>query len=360
MDERALQFRVGWMVLAALISAAILVAIFGNLPTLGYGGNTIYAQFSEAPDAASGTPVRKNGILIGRVTGIQFVKDDTAVRLTLSIYPDRTIYHDEVCRIVNSLLGVGGDTVVEFVRAPKAASATRPSPTAKPSRASSPPTPAARSPTWNRTLGDTMSRVQNASDALGRTFTRIDKLLSVNENRITTVIAEADDTFKILKKTLDHTDDIIGSEETREQFKKAITQLPDVLTKVSYTAQQLGDAMGTVRENLANLKGLTEPLGRRGTMLVERMTEGTDKLKQLMDEMLQFSHTLNGPDSSIGQLVNNPELAQHVCRAVKNVDELTRQLKPILDDARVFSDKIARHPEVLGVRGAVQRSPGIK
>ncbi len=36
------------------------------------------------------------------------------------------------------------------------------------------------------------------------------------------------------------------------------------------------------------------------------------------------------------------------------------QLKPILDDARVFSDKIARHPETLGVRGALQRNPGIK
>jgi phospholipid/cholesterol/gamma-HCH transport system substrate-binding protein len=47
-------------------------------------------------------------------------------------------------------------------------------------------------------------------------------------------------------------------------------------------------------------------------------------------------------------------------RAAKNIDELTRQLKPILDDARVFSDKIARHPESLGVRGVIDRKPGIK
>ena len=35
-------------------------------------------------------------------------------------------------------------------------------------------------------------------------------------------------------------------------------------------------------------------------------------------------------------------------------------LPPIVNDARVFTDKIARHPEVLGVRGAIKKSPGIK
>jgi phospholipid/cholesterol/gamma-HCH transport system substrate-binding protein len=43
-----------------------------------------------------------------------------------------------------------------------------------------------------------------------------------------------------------------------------------------------------------------------------------------------------------------------------NVNELTRRLEPILNDARVFSDKIARHPEVLGVRGAIAPQSGAK
>ena len=80
-----------------------------------------------------------------------------------------------------------------------------------------------------------------------------------------------------------------------------------------------------------------------------------------MDEMLAVQPDAEqSQQGSLGQLLNNPELYQHLNRAAKNIDELTRQLKPILDDARVFSDKIARHPETLGVRGAIQRSPGIK
>ena len=45
---------------------------------------------------------------------------------------------------------------------------------------------------------------------------------------------------------------------------------------------------------------------------------------------------------------------------MQNVQELSTQLRPILNDTRVFTDKIARHPETLGIRGAIQRSPGIK
>ena len=91
-------------------------------------------------------------------------------------------------------------------------------------------------------------------------------------------------------------------------------------------------------------------MGDNGETLVNGMIKGTEKLNLAMNEMLAFSKTLNSPTGTFGQLANDPDLAQHLCRVVKNVDELTRQLKPILDDARVFSDKIARHPEVLGVR----------
>ena len=47
-------------------------------------------------------------------------------------------------------------------------------------------------------------------------------------------------------------------------------------------------------------------------------------------------------------------------QAAQNVSKLTKDLRPIVDDVRVFTDKIARHPEQLGVRGALDRRPGLK
>jgi hypothetical protein len=35
-------------------------------------------------------------------------------------------------------------------------------------------------------------------------------------------------------------------------------------------------------------------------------------------------------------------------------------LKPIVDNAKTLTDKLARHPESLGIRGALKPSSGIK
>ena len=39
---------------------------------------------------------------------------------------------------------------------------------------------------------------------------------------------------------------------------------------------------------------------------------------------------------------------------------LLENLKPVVADLQVFSDKVARHPELLGVRGVVRGSDGSK
>ena len=64
-------------------------------------------------------------------------------------------------------------------------------------------------------------------------------------------------------------------------------------------------------------------------------------------------------EGSLGALLNDRQLYDRLNRAAKNIEEVSQQLKPIVDDARVFTDKIARHPGVI-VRDAVKPRVGIK
>jgi len=73
-----------------------------------------------------------------------------------------------------------------------------------------------------------------------------------------------------------------------------------------------------------------------------------------------FSKALNQSDGTLGKLVRDPKVYDDLAQASANVNRLTRELRPIVDDVRVFTDKIARHPEQLGVRGAIDRRPGVK
>ena len=70
MNERVMQFRVGVVVLATAIIAGILIVLFGDLPSLVQATYPLRMSFSDARGVADGTPVRKNGILVGRVSKV--------------------------------------------------------------------------------------------------------------------------------------------------------------------------------------------------------------------------------------------------------------------------------------------------
>ena len=78
-------------------------------------------------------------------------------------------------------------------------------------------------------------------------------------------------------------------------------------------------------------------------------------------EFQTFGKKINSNEGTIGQLVNSPDLYQNLNRAAENIEEMSRQLRPIVNDARVAIDKVARNPRMLGVQGALdRRSSGIK
>lgn len=75
-----MQFRVGVVVLGTLIITAILLVIFGKLPSLIPGRYyTIRVYFDYANGVDKDTPVRKSGVLIGRVTDVRLTDHEERV-----------------------------------------------------------------------------------------------------------------------------------------------------------------------------------------------------------------------------------------------------------------------------------------
>jgi phospholipid/cholesterol/gamma-HCH transport system substrate-binding protein len=77
-------------------------------------------------------------------------------------------------------------------------------------------------------------------------------------------------------------------------------------------------------------------------------------MEELVENLLLFSQTLNNRQGTLGKLLNESQLYDNLNAALDNVNRLTVELRPVLYNARLFTDKIARHPESLGVRGAIE------
>src|SRR5262249_28846358 len=122
MNDRVMQFRVGVMVVATVLITAILIFLFEGFPVIETK-YPIYIHFDAAPGVAVGTPVRESGILIGRVSHVQFAREidrnERGVVATSEVEGKYQIGRDEKARLDRSFLG---DSYIEFSPVPEAGS----------------------------------------------------------------------------------------------------------------------------------------------------------------------------------------------------------------------------------------------
>ena len=98
MDDDIKKFRVGMFVLMGFLILGILILVNTEGGWLGWSSQiSVATEANRAPGVKIGTPIRKNGILIGRVK--QVTSQDDHVRLTLGINKSERIYANEVCTI---------------------------------------------------------------------------------------------------------------------------------------------------------------------------------------------------------------------------------------------------------------------
>jgi phospholipid/cholesterol/gamma-HCH transport system substrate-binding protein len=116
-------------------------------------------------------------------------------------------------------------------------------------------------------------------------------------------------------------------------------------------------------EAVGNLKEITDPLAAQSDHFTDQLLRTLTRLEGTLNEVETFSQSLNRGDGTVQRLLRDDELYWQIRRTVDNIEQASARVRPILDDVRIFSDKIARDPRELGIRGAIGRRPsgaGIK
>lgn len=359
MDERIVAFRVGVMVLATILLAAILTLLFGDIPTL-HGTYTIYIKFKDAPGVGEATPIRKMGIQIGRVSHVDFT-DDNQVLVTAKIEGNRQLERNDVCYVRTSLLG---DAMLQFQPGEdKAAAAPAGKTPIKPGETIQGETSRDALQVIRNLepqLSEMMQSVTKTSDELGNISKRVSNLLDQNNGQLNRLITKTETTLDSVQKAMQSADKLLGDDELRNNLRRGLADLPETMRQARETIGDFSKTLELADRNLKNLEGFTRPLGESGDELFRKLDRSAGKVEALLDRLVTFGDTLNNNQGSLGRLTNDPELYDNLNRAAKNVEELTRQLRPIVADVRVITDKVARDPGRLGVRGIFQQGSGIK
>ncbi len=369
MDDRTMQWRTGIVVLFATLVTIALTLLFAQKDSilspsrLWRPNYRVAIKFPEAPGVTGASPVRKSGILIGRVVSVELLDEEGGALVTTEIDRDRKLFNDETCRINRTLFG---DSVLEFVKARDWEGDVELIDVTARLDGIVAPDPIQVVGNLEKNLSEAISSVGNTSNRMGNFMDKLDMLVGdedemmLRKQKIDKIIDKTTITAEAITQLANAANSLIGDPVIRQDLAAALQEMPRLMAETRVVVGKIDQSMESVDRNLANVEEFTEILGKQGGDAIIRLNGSVDKLDRLMSEVLVFSESLNNSKGTIGQLVHDPELYHSVNRAVKNIEELTQQLRPIVSDARVFSDKIARHPEVLGVRGAIKPNDGSK
>lgn len=374
MDERVVQFRVGVMVLSALLITGILLAFFGEIPAIFSDKYVVHMYFPTAPGVTEGTPIRKAGLLIGRVSDLRLDEQQGGVWVTAELESDVPLYQFEVPRVSGSFLG---DATIDFVpgrQMPDTVEARKPIADGSELQGEVAPPPMEafsqlqsqlqRAATaFNEMSGavkETSDSITQTSEEWGKVGQVVNKALSGDENRLERLLRKTEGMMENLDGMASDVRSLLGDDKLRKDLAKSLEEFPQTLKDLREAVSGLQTVVDSADRNLANLEGITKPLGEKGETLVNNAASAVERANIVLERIGVVAQAVSESEGTVGQLLNNPDLYQNVNASAAQLNQLLREMKPIIKDLRVFSDKIARHPEVLGVRGAINRSSGLK
>lgn len=210
-----------------------------------------------------------------------------------------------------------------------------------------------------RDIQELVRSVRPAIDDIRGTLKRL-------EPEVTGTVKSARQTFEGLNEVL--------SPENRRQFAEVLKNVNGIavyVVKISASLSTLLDSAEKAIKNfdiqvssaggvIADLKAATRPLAVSSEAILASVTESTDTLNKALADVRLLLQTFGNRNGTIQKLLTDPAIYQNLDEATSALMKVMSRTEKITRDLEVFSDKIARRPELLGLGGALHPNSGLK
>ena len=379
-----MKFRLGLMIITGFVILVTLIVIFSDWQSI-FAGNRykVNVLFSNAPGVKENTPVKQSGILIGRVRKVELVEQGAMV--TAFIETQYKLYDNQVFRLTLNILG---DAELNVLQQKERTAETR---QIKPGDVLE----GYMAPSMMQMASDMQGNILAAIDSITATsqklnniLTSFDEVFSDNKDDLKGMVAQIRDLAQQGRELLSKTNAMLtdpevqaGIHDTLVAMPQAIKGAQEAFVEFKTTANKvngLADSVGTMLQNsgetielintvakktdrsLEDLNNITGTLSERKEIWMSKVSRSLDNLDNALLQISEFTTTLNSTEGTIGKLAKDPTLYQKLESTLDELRNLKQQLEPVIANAEVFTDKIARHPEQLGVAGALRRNAGTK
>jgi phospholipid/cholesterol/gamma-HCH transport system substrate-binding protein len=404
MNEQAIRFRFGIFVLAALILLAVLTILFGGFPNYFKRTDDYTIVFTNAQGVAPGTPVRRSGVRIGEVRNITL--DNETGKVNVEIRVDGKYSLRKVDRPMLQVGLLGGDASISFVppENPKLAADTTP---VRPGAVIEGVTPADAGLLMQKTA-DLVQPAQEAVVEIKKVFQtinemtplvketlvnfneigkivrevgpeigatarqwkavgeRADLLLNTNEKKINESITRAEEALRRVNSLFSDEnqklvqDTLRNAKKGSDQFELLAKDTSELIKDTRVTVKQVNETLKKADAALEDFQKAMKPFSEKSPSVLKNVDEATENLNKSLKDIRELVQVIARSDGTVQRLISDPALYNNLNDSAVMVTKILPRLDRILRDMEVFSDKLARHPELLGLRGAIVPSIGLK
>ena len=356
-----MQFKVGILVLMGLILTGVLIILFGEMPHVFQQRYTVTIHLDRSPGVDENTPIRKAGKRIGRVREVRFNEVRGGVDVIADIDRGIALFADAKARLASSLLG---DAVIEFIPGTAPNRVLEDGEVIEGELAPDLMEVVQDMQTMADELGgkvsDALTSIAETAQQWNGVGERLARVLDDNDERVTEVLDRANRSLGTFEQAMQEASTVLGNRETQENVRLTFEKLPQIADATRDTLAAMRATLAKADENLDNLKNVTRPLSERTDSLLKNLDDGATKVNILMAELTDFTRQLQNDRGSFHQFLNNPNLYYNLEQAARSLNLVLSTMEPASRDLRVFADKLARHPELIGIQGYLQGSSGLK
>lgn len=377
MSERMMQFRIGVTMAAAGMILLILLVLFNPRLTLLQSASVVKIRFPAAPGVAPNTPVKKLGILVGRVTRVEFTDDNSAVLVTTSLDPRMPVLQNEVARIKTGLLG---DSELEFVVGGDPEAPAEPIPNGSIVQGRAPADPMAAFDSITESVGDigvVIESVRQTSDAIGDLARGLNQVIGTQDpEQLQTLVQAAQRATINIEGITARVNELLSDDELIAGLKDSGSKLPQTIDETIATLQTIQAAGEEARASLAGLRQFSESLGEVGPDAIKDLRDSVGNLNRLATAVTQLAEAANDPEGPVRKLLSDQEVYREVRITLNNVahisqdaraltqrgvlmwDDLAPKIMHITSNVAEFTGKLAQDPSVV-LSNALQRREGV-
>lgn len=213
-----------------------------------------------------------------------------------------------------------------------------------------------------RTMGPSIRKTNDELQLALRNFSQVGESVNVfvqsNQDKVSKAIDQSTDVLQRVSQLLSEenqkniTATLRATQAASANFDAVVRNADELLKEGQKTAKRL-------QETLTQIEQVTKPLGDRGERILRNLDVSIDQFARIMTSFGGSVAASNG-DGTVQRFFSDPSLFHNLNNAACMVTKLIPRLDRILADVEVFADKIARHPESIGVGGAVRPNSGLK